>query len=82
MRDIMDEKIFELELAEDFEKWTVGDRRVITTHCVGEAFNQFHSSKSHATTNSFRKLGFSLPTDGSQDHELDIVTIPVSPVNT
>ena len=72
MRDLTDEKIFELESAEDFEKWTVGDPRVMTTHCVGEAFNQFHSSKSHVIKNSFRKLGLSLPIDGSQDHELDI----------
>ena len=44
----------------------------MTTHCVGEAFNQFHSSKSHVIKNSFCKLGLSLPIDGSQDHELDI----------
>ena len=44
----------------------------MTTHCVGEAFNQFHSSKSHVIKTSFRKLGLSLLINGSQDHALDI----------
>ncbi|RPA91559.1 hypothetical protein L873DRAFT_1868600, partial [Choiromyces venosus 120613-1] len=43
MQDLTDEKIFKLESVEDFEKWTVGDRRVMTTHYIGEVFNQFHS---------------------------------------
>jgi len=76
MRDITDEKIFELESAAEFEKWTVGDRRVMTTHCVGNAFDQFHSTKSHLISTSFRKLGLSLPIDGSSDHELDIKGFP------
>jgi len=65
MRDITDEKIFEFESAAEFEKWTVGDRRVMTTHCVGKAFDQFHSTKSHLISTSFRKLGLSLPLDRS-----------------
>ncbi|RPA94164.1 hypothetical protein L873DRAFT_1940149 [Choiromyces venosus 120613-1] len=72
MRDLTDEKIFKLESVEDFEKWTVGDCGVMTTHCVGEAFNQFHSLKAHVIKTSFHKLGLSLPIDGSLDHELDI----------
>jgi len=72
IRDITNEKIFELESAAEFEKWTVGDRRVMTTHCVGQAFDQFHSNKSHLISTSFRKFGLSLPIDGSSDHELDI----------
>jgi len=72
MRDLTDEKIFELESAADFEKWTPRDRRVMTTHCVGEAYAQFHAEKANVIVSSFRKLGLSLPTDGSLDHELDI----------
>jgi len=34
MRDLTDERIFQLESMEAFEKWTIGDRRVITTECV------------------------------------------------
>jgi len=44
----------------------------MTTHCIGKAFDQFHSTKSHLISTSFRKLGLSLPIDGSSDHELDI----------
>ena len=73
MRDLTEEKLFALELAEDFAKWTVGDATVITTHCVGEALIKFHSSKSHLIKTSFRKLGLLLSIDGSQDnHVLDI----------
>ena len=57
MRDITDEKIFELESATEFEKWTVGDKRVMTTHCVGNAFDQFHSTKSHVISTSFSQVG-------------------------
>jgi len=74
MRDYTDQKIFECESAADFEKWTIGDRRVMTTHCVGEAYAQFHAEKANVIVSSFRKLGLSLPVDGSHglDHELDI----------
>jgi len=72
MRDYTDQKIFECESAADFEKWTIGDRRVMTTHYVGEAYAQFHAEKANVIVSSFRKLGLSLPVDGSLDHELDI----------
>ena len=44
----------------------------MTTHCVGEAYAQFHAEKANVIVSSFRKLGLSLPIDGSLDHELDI----------
>ena len=31
MQDLTDERIFELESLDEFEKWTVGERRVMTT---------------------------------------------------
>jgi len=72
MRDLTDEKIFELESATDFEKWTIGARRVMTTYCVREAYAQFHTEKANVIVSSFRKLGLSLPIDRSSDHELDM----------
>ena len=72
VRDLTDQKIFDLESAADFERWTVGDRRVMTTQCVGEAFNQFHTTKTNLISHSFHKTGLSLPIDGSLDSELDI----------
>ena len=72
VRDLTDEKIFKLESIDQFEKWTVGDRRVVTTFCVGDAFYQFHQEKGELIRPVFQKVGLSLPTDGSYDHELDI----------
>ena len=72
LRDLTDQKIFDLESAADFERWTVGDRRVMTTQCVGEAFSQFHTTKANLISRSFHKTGLSLPINGSLDSELDI----------
>jgi len=72
IRDLTDERIFQLESMAEFEKWTVGDRRVMTTECVGEAFHQFHTERAEVIQRSFRKVGLSLPIDGSADNELDI----------
>ena len=72
IRDLTDERIFELESVDEFEKWTVSERRIMTTHTVGKAFYQFHEEKSALIRTSFRKVGLSLPIDGSSDHELDI----------
>jgi len=72
MQDLTDERIFELESVDEFEKWTVGDRRVMTTECVGNAFSQFHNEKAEVIRRSFWKVGLSLPINGSRDYELDI----------
>jgi len=72
IRDLRDEQIFQLESAEEFENWTVGDRRIMTTHCIGKAFYQFHTEKADLIRTSFRKVALSLPIDGSSDQELDI----------
>lgn len=72
IRDLTDEAIFDCQNAEDFEKWTVGDRRVLTTWCVGDAWYQFCVEKQDLVKQSFRNVGLSLPIDGSQDHTLDI----------
>lgn len=72
MQDLTDERIFELESLDKFEKWTVGERRVMTTECVGNAFRQFHNEKAEIIRRSLRKVGLSLPINGSQDYELDI----------
>ncbi|RPA89182.1 hypothetical protein L873DRAFT_1849434 [Choiromyces venosus 120613-1] len=72
VRDFTDEKIFELESMEEFERWSVGDRRITTTFCVGDAFYKFHQEKAEIIWRVFRKVGLSLPIDGSADSELDI----------
>ncbi|RPA91630.1 hypothetical protein L873DRAFT_1848156 [Choiromyces venosus 120613-1] len=72
IRDLTDECIFELESTEEFERWTVRNRHIMTTHCVGDAFYKFHSEKASIICTSFRKVGLSLLVDGSLDGELDI----------
>ncbi|RPA92259.1 hypothetical protein L873DRAFT_1710786, partial [Choiromyces venosus 120613-1] len=37
--DLTDQKIFELESIEAFERWTVGDCHILTMECVGNAFH-------------------------------------------
>jgi len=44
----------------------------MTTHFVGEAYIGFHKEKGQVIRRSFRKVGLSLPIDGSSDHELNI----------
>lgn len=72
VRDITDRKIFDLESEADFVWWTVGDRWVMTTHCVGEAFDQFSTTKANLVSRSFHQKGLSLPINRSVDSELDI----------
>jgi hypothetical protein len=42
------------------------------TRCVGQAWEQFSSTRKEVVVQSFRKLGMSLPIDGSCDAELSI----------
>jgi len=72
MRDLTDTAIFEAESTESVQKWTVRQRRILTTSCVGDAFYKFHLEKGKIIRQVFRKLGLFLPTDGSCDSELDI----------
>lgn len=51
---------------------TLGKRRILTTWCVGDAWYQFCIEKQELVQCAFRKLGLSLPIDGSTDSELDI----------
>jgi len=56
------------------EKWSVADRRVSTTWCVGRALAQFTGSErgKKIIQDSFRNVGLALPIDGSQDLELNV----------
>lgn len=54
------------------DKWTVGERRVLTTKCVRQMWETFCLSKRQLVIDSFRNVGLSLPIDGSHDYELRI----------
>jgi len=64
------------EAAEDIEKWTVSQQRVVTTEAVGRAWEEWNRPESQSwqkiVLQSFNDTGISLPVDGSCDHELNI----------
>lgn len=75
------EEAEDLWVDENFDKWesgsySVGDRRVLMTKWVAEAWEKVHKDHQDAIINTFRNVGLSLPTDGSQDHELSIRDLP------
>ena len=76
IRELTDTAIFEAEDANTFHQWTVSDRRILTTTCVGDAFYQFHLTKSEIIRRVFRQVGLSLPVDGTSDSELKIKGFP------
>lgn len=57
-------------------KYTVGDRRVLLTQWVGQAWKEFHEENSGTIRRAFRKVGLSLAVDGSEDDELHIEDLP------
>ena len=69
---LTNERIFQLESMEEFEKWTPQDRRIMITHCVGNTFYEFHEEEGEAIRGSFWNVGLMLPIDESLDHELDV----------
>ncbi|PUU75421.1 hypothetical protein B9Z19DRAFT_1067453 [Tuber borchii] len=72
IRELTDEAILDCESVESFEKWSVGQRRILTTNCIGDAWYKFCIEKKEIVEAVFRKVGLSLPADGSNDKELDI----------
>lgn len=69
IRNLTDDTIYDRG---GVEKWSIGERRVMTTWSVGDAWYQFCIEKCELVKGVFRKVGLALPVDGSADHELDI----------
>lgn len=70
-REEMEEYI-EKEEERGKKNWTVGDRRVMTTICVGRVWEKFCIEKRDLVMRSFRNVGLALPVDGSCDQNLRI----------
>ena len=75
--DYVDSYIEEKEHAGK-EVWSVGDRRVMTTVCVGRAWDQFCQDSRHLVITSFRNVGLSLYPNGSEDQEPSIKGLTTS----
>lgn len=60
----------------DLEKFCVGDRRILITHCVGEAWNWLHEEKKDMIIRSFPHVGLTLNVDGSEESEIRVKDVP------
>lgn len=71
-KDLLQEEVeMYIEYADESGKssWSIGDRRVMTTICVGRAWEKFCQEKSHVVRQSFCNVGLALPIDGSRDSQ-------------
>jgi len=50
----------------------IAERRILVTHAVGEAWEQFSTSHQDLIIKTLRKLGLTLSVDGSCDEELSV----------
>jgi hypothetical protein len=71
------EEYEDLWIEENFEvwqsgKWSVGDRRILLTHWVAQAFERVHLEHKDAIIACFKSVGLSLAVDGTEDHLLKV----------
>ena len=57
-------------------KYSVGQRRVLLTKWVGQAWDDMHAEDSEMIRQAFEQVGLGLPVDGSQDHKIKIKDFP------
>ena len=57
-------------------KYTVGRRRIMLSHWVGDAWIKFHEFHQDTIIKLFRQVGLSLAVDGSEGAELKIKDLP------
>lgn len=74
-------ELADIHYEENLEKWkkssySVGDRRIMLTEWVGQAWRELHAEQSGLIRRTFRKLGLSLAVDGSEDEEISIKDVP------
>ncbi|RPB05356.1 hypothetical protein L873DRAFT_1839909 [Choiromyces venosus 120613-1] len=54
------------------QKWSTGNKRIMVTHVVSEAWALFQQEKKELITKAFQDVGVTLPVDGSQDKDIHI----------
>lgn len=57
-------------------KFTVGDRRVLLTKWVGQAWEEMYQEDGDMIRQAFEQVGLGLPVDGSQDYKIKIKDFP------
>jgi len=88
LRDILDDLLDDYEVRHQLDlrelhrldTSAIGKRRILVTHAVAKAWEQFTSRQAYKklVISTFRKLGLTLPIDGSCDDELSIKGIDSS----
>jgi hypothetical protein len=72
LKRLADQYIDEHEVEWVQGKYTVGQRRVLLTKWVGQAWDDIHAEDGDMIRRAFKQVGLGLPIDGSQDHEIKI----------
>lgn len=62
------------------KKWSVPDKRVMTTHTVAAACKRL-SEQPDLVINAFYQCGISIKPDGSEDHKIRIKDVPSEAIN-
>ncbi|RPA90762.1 hypothetical protein L873DRAFT_1820600 [Choiromyces venosus 120613-1] len=66
---------------EDIGKWTISEKRIMTTHVVSHAWKVFCQQKQSFIVKAFRDVGVMLPIDGSQDGDIEIKGFTTSEID-
>lgn len=73
LQDEADDYEAKFEKRETFSgKWTVSDKRVMTTHITAQALHQFYATRKDMIKKSFIDTGIAIAPDGSEDHLINI----------
>ena len=80
LRNILDELLDDFEAKNNLNlreitranSPAIAERRILVTQAVGEAWDQFTPKYQEQVVEIFRKLGLTLPIDGSCDNELSV----------
>ena len=76
IEELADQYIYEHQVEWVEGKYSVGDRRVLLTKCVGQAWEDMHAEDGEIIRHAFKYVGLGLPIDGSQDHDIKIKDFP------
>jgi transposase-like protein len=76
IEELADQYIDEHEVEWVQGKYSVGDRRVLLTKWVGQAWEDMHIEDGEMIRQAFKYVGLGLPVDGSRDDEIKIKDFP------
>lgn len=66
---------------EDIGKWTVSEKRIMTTYVVARAWKAFCQQKQSLIVKAFQDVGVTLPINGSRDGDIKIKGFATSEID-